>query len=179
MSRVRAVFLGTPDIARHCLQAMLDDEHYEVVGVVSQPDRPAGRKLQLTPSPVKALALARNIRRSLPIKLRIPTWWPRSPRGAPDGWPWSSPSPNFATNFLDLFPSRVVNVARKLAAAVARGRADPARADERRPRDRRVSAGDGQKSSTPDQTLGHRVIPLDDEINAVQLYDRCQELGAS
>ena len=55
MSRIRAVFLGTPEIARSCLESMIKDEHFEVVGVVSQPDRPAGRKLQLTPSPVKEL----------------------------------------------------------------------------------------------------------------------------
>lgn len=41
---------------------MLDDDHYQIVGVVTQPDRPAGRKMQLTPSPVKSLAMARGLR---------------------------------------------------------------------------------------------------------------------
>ncbi len=61
MSKVRVCFLGTPDFALTCLQELLQDEHYEVVGVVTQPDRPAGRKMQLTPSPVKTLALEKNI----------------------------------------------------------------------------------------------------------------------
>jgi methionyl-tRNA formyltransferase len=39
VSRIRALFLGTPDIARFCLEAMIKDEHFEVVGVVTQPDR--------------------------------------------------------------------------------------------------------------------------------------------
>ena len=55
MSRIRALFLGTPEIARFCLQEMIKDAHFEVVGVVTQPDRPSGRKLQLQPSPVKQL----------------------------------------------------------------------------------------------------------------------------
>src|SRR6476660_5563058 len=55
MSRIRTIFLGTPDIAKHCLEAMIKDPHFEIVGVVTQPDRPAGRKMQLQPSPVKTL----------------------------------------------------------------------------------------------------------------------------
>lgn len=55
MSRIRTVFFGTPEFARFCLEGMIRDDHFEIVGVVTQPDRPAGRKLQLTPSPVKAL----------------------------------------------------------------------------------------------------------------------------
>jgi len=53
--------MGTPEIARHCLEAMIKDPHFEVVGVVTQPDRPAGRKLQLQPSPVKQLVLPLGI----------------------------------------------------------------------------------------------------------------------
>ncbi|HRO66726.1 MAG TPA: methionyl-tRNA formyltransferase [Pseudobdellovibrionaceae bacterium] len=70
MSRVRVCFLGTPDFAVTCLKALLDDEHYDVVGVVTQPDRPAGRKLHLTPSPVKSLALAKGLRVVAPESLK-------------------------------------------------------------------------------------------------------------
>ena len=66
MSLIRCLFLGTPDIAAFCLKSMIADEHFEVVGVVTQPDRPAGRKMQLQASPVKSLAL----------KYRIPVWTP-------------------------------------------------------------------------------------------------------
>ncbi len=55
------MFLGTPDIAAYCLSQMLKDEHFEIVGVVTQPDRPSGRKLQLQMSPVKALAVAHQL----------------------------------------------------------------------------------------------------------------------
>jgi methionyl-tRNA formyltransferase len=51
--------MGTPEFAVPTLQA-LDDRH-EVVGVVTQPDRPAGRGRKLTASPVKELALSRGL----------------------------------------------------------------------------------------------------------------------
>lgn len=53
---MKIVFWGTPSFAVPSLRA-LDDEGYEIVGVVTQPDRPAGRGRRLTPSPVKEAAL--------------------------------------------------------------------------------------------------------------------------
>lgn len=53
---MRIVFLGTPDFARASLQALLDDGQ-NIVGVFTQPDRPRGRGMALSPSPVKELAL--------------------------------------------------------------------------------------------------------------------------
>jgi methionyl-tRNA formyltransferase len=55
VSRVRVAFLGTPDFAKFCLEGLIKDEHFEVVGVVTQPDRPAGRNMKMTPSPVKTV----------------------------------------------------------------------------------------------------------------------------
>ena len=55
--RTKVVFLGTPEFACPTLSALLEDqESYEVVGVVTQPDRPAGRNLQVQTSSVKKLA---------------------------------------------------------------------------------------------------------------------------
>ncbi|MGY0154574.1 methionyl-tRNA formyltransferase [Edwardsiella tarda] len=52
---LRIIFAGTPDFAARHLAALLGSEH-QIVGVFTQPDRPAGRGNKLTPSPVKALA---------------------------------------------------------------------------------------------------------------------------
>lgn len=57
---LRIIFAGTPDFAARHLQAIIDSEH-QVVGVYSQPDRPAGRGKKLKASEVKALALAHNL----------------------------------------------------------------------------------------------------------------------
>jgi methionyl-tRNA formyltransferase len=53
---MRIVFAGTPEFAVPPLKALLADPRYEVVGVYTQPDRPAGRGRLLTESPVKQLA---------------------------------------------------------------------------------------------------------------------------
>jgi len=45
MSKVRILFLGTPDFAVASLSRLISDEHFDIAAVVSQPDRPAGRKM--------------------------------------------------------------------------------------------------------------------------------------
>ncbi len=52
--------MGTPELARVSLEALLAGE-FQIVGVVTRPDRPKGRDLKLTPSPVKELALRSNL----------------------------------------------------------------------------------------------------------------------
>jgi len=66
---VNVLFAGTPEFAARCLEALLKSPH-RVVGVMTQPDRPAGRGFALTPSPVKKLASARGIQLTQPKSLR-------------------------------------------------------------------------------------------------------------
>ena len=66
---LKIIFAGTPDFAAQHLTALLASEH-QVVGVFTQPDRPAGRGNKLTPSPVKVLALEHNIPLFQPKSLR-------------------------------------------------------------------------------------------------------------
>ena len=63
------IFAGTPDFAARHLDALLASEH-QVVGVFTQPDRPAGRGNKLTPSPVKTLAQSHAIPVFQPTSLR-------------------------------------------------------------------------------------------------------------
>lgn len=60
MTPLRIIFAGTPDFAARHLQALIDCPH-QIVGVYSQPDRPAGRGKKLQASPVKQLALDASI----------------------------------------------------------------------------------------------------------------------
>lgn len=57
----RIVFMGTPAFSVNILTALAAAPEYEVVAVVTQPDRPVGRKKTLTPSPVKEAATAQGI----------------------------------------------------------------------------------------------------------------------
>jgi len=68
---MRIVFMGSPEFALPTLTAI--SEHYQVVGVVTQPDRPAGRGKNVTPPPVKTLALALNLPVIQPENLKEPS----------------------------------------------------------------------------------------------------------
>lgn len=67
---MRIVFAGTPGFSVPCLRALLDAADMEVVGVVSQPDRRAGRGMRLTPSPMKQAAVKAGIDVITPERLR-------------------------------------------------------------------------------------------------------------
>ncbi|MCD1629279.1 methionyl-tRNA formyltransferase [Marinobacter shengliensis] len=66
---MRIVFAGTPDFAATALKALLE-AGYNLVGVYSQPDRPAGRGRKLMPSPVKQVALDAGIPVFQPMSLK-------------------------------------------------------------------------------------------------------------
>lgn len=68
---MRLIFAGTPDFAAKALNAVLQSRH-EVVLVLTQPDRPAGRGMQPKPSEVKRLALANRIDIGQPVTLKDP-----------------------------------------------------------------------------------------------------------
>ncbi len=67
---MRLIFAGTPDFAAHHLQVLIDSKH-EIVGVYTQPDRPAGRGKKLLASPVKQLAQ----------QFQLPVYQPASLKG--------------------------------------------------------------------------------------------------
>ncbi|HDS1153120.1 TPA: methionyl-tRNA formyltransferase [Pluralibacter gergoviae] len=66
---LRIIFAGTPDFAARHLDALLSSGH-QIVGVFTQPDRPAGRGKKLMPSPVKALAEEKGLPVFQPVSLR-------------------------------------------------------------------------------------------------------------
>lgn len=68
MNKLKIVFMGTPKFSVPILEALI--ENYDVIGVVTQPDKEVGRKRILTPSPVKECALKHNIPIFQPKKIR-------------------------------------------------------------------------------------------------------------
>ena len=70
-SSLRIVFFGTPDFAAAALRALVLGQH-EVVGVVTAPDKPAGRGQRIHVSAVKTEALEHHLPVALPDKLRSP-----------------------------------------------------------------------------------------------------------
>lgn len=66
---MRVLFMGTPDFAVPTLKALCDNG-YDVVGAVTQPDKPKGRGHHLTPPPVKEFAQEKNIPVYQPLTLK-------------------------------------------------------------------------------------------------------------
>lgn len=66
---MRIIFMGTPDFAVPTLRALIESEH-EVAAVFTQPDKPKGRGMRLTPPPVKELAAKNGIEVFQPVSLK-------------------------------------------------------------------------------------------------------------
>lgn len=65
----KIVFMGTPEFSVPILEGLIQEENYEVIGVVTQPDRKVGRKKVMTPPPVKKKAVEHGIAVFQPEKL--------------------------------------------------------------------------------------------------------------
>lgn len=68
---LKIVFFGTPEFARESLRR-ITEQGYNVVGVVTMPDKPAGRGHKLLQSPVKEFALEHNLELMQPVSLKAP-----------------------------------------------------------------------------------------------------------
>ena len=68
---LRIIFMGTPDFAVACLEALVKAK-CNIVGVITAPDKPAGRGLKVTESAVKKFAIRKNLKVLQPEKLKNP-----------------------------------------------------------------------------------------------------------
>lgn len=68
MDKIKVVFMGTPEFSVPVLEGLI--ENYDVIGVVTQPDKEVGRNREIKFSPVKETALKNDIRVFQPIKIR-------------------------------------------------------------------------------------------------------------
>lgn len=83
-SKIRIVFCGTPQFAVPTLKHLLANPDFELLGVITQPDRPRGRGQEVSFSPVKEVALARHLPVHQPEKTRAPEIEERLKRLSPD-----------------------------------------------------------------------------------------------
>lgn len=68
MEKYKIIFLGTPEFAIPSLEGLYEKEN--VIAVVTQPDKPKGRGLKLSPSPIKTWALSKGLKVLEPLKLK-------------------------------------------------------------------------------------------------------------
>ncbi len=169
------VFMGTPDFAIPVLSALI--EHHHVIGVVTQPDRPAGRSRQMQASPVKQLALKNNIPVLQPEKIRRPEAVEELKRWPADVYIVAAFGQILPQNVLDIPPHGSVNVH---ASLLPRWRgAAPIQAA--------IRAGDAETGITIMQMdagldtgpmLTQRAIPIAVDETGASLHDKLAVVGA-
>ena len=69
MGKLKILFMGTPDFAKESLESIFDAGH-NIIGVVTNPDKPKGRGLKMMASPVKEFALEKNLKIYQPVKVK-------------------------------------------------------------------------------------------------------------
>jgi methionyl-tRNA formyltransferase len=177
VSKIKVCFLGTPEFAAQHLQVLIDHPHFEVVGVVTQPDRPAGRKMQLTPSAVKVLAEKNNLQILTPENLR------KEPEAFKTIQSWQADvavvvafGQILSQDFLDSFKFGAVNVHGSLL-PLYRGAAPIQRSLQNGDAVTGVSLQKMVFKLDAGPVIAERKIELNTEINATELYAALSVLG--
>lgn len=106
---MRVVFMGTPAFAVPSLEALANSDH-EVVGVVTQPDRPKGRGQAVVSCPVKELALSKGLPVRQPDKIKSPEFLQQLAEWKPDVIAVTAFGRILPKTILDLPPMGCVNV---------------------------------------------------------------------
>ncbi len=107
---MRIVFMGSAELAVPSLKVLLEQANDSVVGVVSQPDRPAGRKRKLTPCPLKAYAEERGLNVMTPAKVGEPDSVGALKALSPDLFVVVAYGQYIPSKVIDLAPHAAINV---------------------------------------------------------------------
>ena len=182
MTPLKVVFAGTPEFARVALEAIAAAGH-EIVGVLSQPDRPAGRGMKLQASPVKQCAVAHNWPVAQPRSLRLDGKYPEDASAARDALLAAAPDVMVVAAYGLILPQWVLDLPKfgclNIHASLLprwRGAA---------PIHRAIEAGDAQTGITIMQMdagldtgdmLMREAVDIGGD-NTARLHDRLAELG--
>jgi len=173
---VRIVFAGTPEFAERALARLLEAGH-DIALVLTQPDRPSGRGLRCTQTPVKRLAVARGIEVYQPASLKAPEHTARVAAAAPEAIVVAAYGLILPQALLGLAPLGAINIHASLLPRW-RGAA---------PIQRAIMAGDAETGITimrmdsgldTGPMLMQRAIAIQPNDDAGSLHDKLAALGA-
>lgn len=170
----KIVFMGTPDFAVSALKTLI--EHHEVIGVVTQPDRPAGRGGKVRMSPIKEVALEHDIPVFQPEKIRKAEAIEELKQWTPDVYVVAAFGQILPQKVLDIPPYGSINIH---ASLLPRWRgAAPIHAA--------IRAGDSETGVTimlmdagldTGPMLKKRAIPIAADETGQSLHDKLAQLG--
>ncbi len=172
---IRIIFMGSPDFAVPALQALT--AHYSICGVITQPDRPSGRGMTLSPPPVKIAAQNMGLPVIQPEKLRSPEAFQQLVDWQPDLIVVAAFGQILRQNVLDLPKYGCINIHASLLPR-HRGAA---------PIQAAILAGDRQTGITimkmeagldTGPMLRQQAIPIEPEDTGGSLFEKLSELGA-
>ncbi|MCB0393452.1 MAG: methionyl-tRNA formyltransferase [Bdellovibrionales bacterium] len=177
MSPHKIVFLGTPDFAVESLAALHSDSRFEIVKVVSQPDRPSGRGHKTIPSEVSSFATDKSLNLSKVETVKSEILLDEIKNLKPIAGVVVAFGQILPQKFLDLFPFGVVNIHGSLLPKW-RGAA---------PIQRALMAGDSEAGVTLQRVvkkldagpiIGKRTMKLNGDETADFVYNNLKVLGA-
>ena len=173
---MRVVFAGTPAFAERALDAMLAAGH-QVVGVLTRPDRPAGRGQKLTPSPVKVRAQAASLPVLQPSTLRDADAQQALRDLRPDVMVVAAYGLILPQAVLDMAPLGCLNIHASLLPRW-RGAAPIVRAIQAGDRETGVCIMKMEAGLDTGPVAIRRVAPISASDTAASLHDRLAALGA-
>jgi methionyl-tRNA formyltransferase len=177
MARLRIVFMGTPTLARETLEALLRESAFQLLGVVTQPDRPKGRDLKSQSSPVKECAVLAGLPVLQPARARDKNFISELRRMHPDLIAVAAYGQILPKSILELPRFGCLNVHTSILPKY-RGAA---------PIQWAILNGDNETGVTimkmdagldTGDILTQRVTPIEPTDNAQTLHDRLARLGA-
>lgn len=169
--------MGTAEIACPSLRSLMERDDFQVLAVVTQPDKPSGRNLKLNQSAVKVLALEKNLKVLQPVRARDESFIAELKALEPDLIVVIAYGQLLPVAILELPKFGCVNVHTSLLPKY-RGAA---------PIQRAIENGEGETGVTIMQLdvgmdtgpiLSQRATPISSDDNAQTLHDRLGELGA-
>ncbi len=174
---MRIVFMGSAPLALPSLQQLVQKTDHEVVGVITQPDRPAGRKRLLTPCPVKAVASSMNLRVCTPEKISCDEMVELMQNWQPDLLVVVAYGQYIPKSLISIAPYEAINLHPSLLPAY-RGAAPIQWALINGDAQTGVSIIKVAEKMDAGEILKQETLDIDETATAATLHDLCADLGA-
>ncbi len=169
----KIIFFGTPEFAVPSLKALTESSDFEVLAVVTQPDRRSGRKMKLTPSPIKVYATENNLPVITPQKITQDVIKELVGIGA-ESLVVIAFGQILPQSLLDQFPEKIVNIHGSLLPQL-RGAAPIQRSIINGDKEGGVSLQVMKFKLDSGDILAERRVPITEEMTAIALHDILKE----